>query len=134
MLLILGRGPVALARSAVRNVRGVAAARAVIASYRPSVVLATGGYASVPVVVAARLSGVPSAVFLPDVEPGLAVKALSRVADRVACSVEVTRRYLSPAKVVRRTSRTSVRSKRRARCIVARLSHMMRSWGRHACE
>jgi hypothetical protein len=40
----------------------------------------------------------------------------------------------SPAKVVRRTSRTSVRSKRRARCIVARLSHMTRSWGRHECE
>src|SRR5947199_6931430 len=36
---------------------------------------------------------------------------------------------MSPAKVVRRTSRISVRSKRRARCIVARLSHITRSCG-----
>jgi len=33
----------------------------------------------------------------------------------------------SPARVVRRTSRTSLRSKRRARCIVVRLSHITRS-------
>jgi len=40
-----------------------------------------------------------------------------------ACSTVAT----SPARVVRRTSRTSLRSKRRARCIVERLSHMTRS-------
>src|SRR5438067_2871361 len=59
---VLGRGPVALAQSALRNLRGVAAARALLAQYRPSVVLATGGYVSVPVVVAARLLGIPSAI------------------------------------------------------------------------
>jgi UDP-N-acetylglucosamine--N-acetylmuramyl-(pentapeptide) pyrophosphoryl-undecaprenol N-acetylglucosamine transferase len=97
---VLGRGPRAITRSAVQNVRGVLAARALIREYRPSVVLATGGYASVPVVIAARLAGVPSAIFLPDVEPGLAVKVLGRIANRVACSVETTRRFLPPAKVV----------------------------------
>jgi UDP-N-acetylglucosamine--N-acetylmuramyl-(pentapeptide) pyrophosphoryl-undecaprenol N-acetylglucosamine transferase len=97
---VLGRGPVALANSALRNVRGILSARSVLASYRPSVVLATGGYVSVPVVVAARTLGIPSAIYLPDVEPGLAVKVLARFADRVACSTEATRRYLPPGKVV----------------------------------
>ena len=97
---VLGRGPVALARSAVQNVRGVLAAWRLVREYRPSVVLATGGYVSVPIVLAARLARVPSAIFLPDVEPGLAVKALSRIVNRVACSVETTRRFLPPAKVV----------------------------------
>ena len=40
----------------------------------------------------------------------------------------------SPARVVRRMSRTSLRSKRRARCIVARLSQMTRSYCFQACE
>lgn len=97
---VLGRGPVALANSAVRNVRGVLAARSVLGSYRPSVVLATGGYVSVPVVIAARSLAIPSAIYLPDVEPGLAVKVLARFADRVACSAEATRRYLPAEKVV----------------------------------
>src|SRR5262245_62852802 len=39
-----------------------------------------------------------------------------------------------PARVVRRTSRTSSRSKRRARCMVQRLSHITRSLTRQACE
>src|ERR1044071_1059373 len=40
----------------------------------------------------------------------------------------------SPAKVVRRMSRTSLRSKRQARCIVARLSQITRSYCFQACE
>ena len=40
----------------------------------------------------------------------------------------------SPASVVRRMSRTSVRSKRRARCMVERLSHITRSCCLHECE
>ncbi len=39
----------------------------------------------------------------------------------------------SPASVVRRMSRTSLRSKRRARCMVCRLSHITRSPTRHLC-
>src|SRR5581483_5630103 len=59
-----------------------------------------GARPRVPAELAARLARVPSAIFLPDVEPGLAVRALSRIANRVACSVETTRRFLPPAKVV----------------------------------
>ena len=97
---VLGRNPLQLAASALRNARGFASARAAIARLRPHVVLATGGYVSVPAVLAAKSLGVPSALFLPDVEPGLAVKALSRIVDRIACTTEETRRYLPPAKVV----------------------------------
>jgi UDP-N-acetylglucosamine--N-acetylmuramyl-(pentapeptide) pyrophosphoryl-undecaprenol N-acetylglucosamine transferase len=63
-------------------------------------VLATGGYVSVPAVLAAKSLGVPSALYLPDVEPGLAVKALGRVVDRIACTTAESRRYLPPEKVV----------------------------------
>lgn len=98
---VLGREPLALVGSALRNVQGLGAARRAIRSFRPHVVLATGGYVSVPVVAAAWTLGVPSAIYLPDVKPGLAVAALSRIAKRVACTSEDTRRYLTPEKVVR---------------------------------
>src|SRR5439155_19984307 len=97
---VLGRGPLALTRSALRNLQGIGAARRAIRAFRPDVVLGTGGYVSVPVVAAAWTLGVPTALFLPDVKPGLAVAALSRIVDRVACTAEETRRYLPRDKVV----------------------------------
>ena len=50
--------------------------------FKPDAVFATGGYASVPVGVAARLLRRPLVVFLPDVTPGWAVRLLSRLATR----------------------------------------------------
>ncbi|HEY3112004.1 MAG TPA: UDP-N-acetylglucosamine--N-acetylmuramyl-(pentapeptide) pyrophosphoryl-undecaprenol N-acetylglucosamine transferase [Chloroflexota bacterium] len=97
---VLGRGPLALTSSALRNLQGIGAARRAIRAFRPDVVFATGGYVSVPVVAAAWTLGLPTALFLPDVKPGLAVAALSRIVDRVACTAEETRRYLPPDKVV----------------------------------
>jgi UDP-N-acetylglucosamine--N-acetylmuramyl-(pentapeptide) pyrophosphoryl-undecaprenol N-acetylglucosamine transferase len=97
---VLGRDPFQLVVSLARNARGVAAARAAIQEIEPDVVLATGGYVSVPAVVAASTLGVPTLLFLPDVRPGLAVRALSLIANRVACTAEATRRYLPANKVV----------------------------------
>lgn len=50
-------------------------------------VFTTGGYASVPVVNGAWLRRVPVVTFLPDVEPGWAVRATLRVARRIGVSV-----------------------------------------------
>jgi UDP-N-acetylglucosamine--N-acetylmuramyl-(pentapeptide) pyrophosphoryl-undecaprenol N-acetylglucosamine transferase len=49
-------------------------------------VFATGGYASVPVVAGAWLRGVPVVIFLPDVEPGWAVRSTARMARRIGVS------------------------------------------------
>lgn len=56
--------------------------------FRPNVVFATGGYASVPVGIAARLLGRPLIVYLPDVRPGWAVRLLARLATRIATTSE----------------------------------------------
>ncbi len=72
---------------------GVAEAVGVVRAFRPAVVLVTGGYITVPVAVAAWLSRVPVLVYLPDIEPALAVRFISRLARRIAVTVAESRAY-----------------------------------------
>ena len=72
------------------NAVGVAQALPLVARFRPDVIIASGGYASVPVVTAAamlrvarRLPGLKIALIEPNALPGVANRALSRAADEV---------------------------------------------------
>jgi UDP-N-acetylglucosamine--N-acetylmuramyl-(pentapeptide) pyrophosphoryl-undecaprenol N-acetylglucosamine transferase len=90
--------------NAIRNgwllVRGTWEAVKHVRRERPAAVLTTGGYVSGPVIMAARLHGVPILVFVPDIEPAQSVKAVARVAGRVAITVEDSLRYVSREKAV----------------------------------
>jgi UDP-N-acetylglucosamine:LPS N-acetylglucosamine transferase len=83
----------------LRLLRGFFQAWRILGRFRPNVVFLTGGYVSVPVAIAAWLRRRPSLVYLPDVEPGWAITASSRIARRVAVNVDASQRYLA-AKVV----------------------------------
>ena len=52
--------------------------------------LLTGGYASVPVGIAARLTRTPLVLYQPDIAPGWAVRVLSRLATRVCVTSEAS--------------------------------------------
>lgn len=97
---VRGMGPRRLAGNLLRLTRGFFQARRIIRRFRPDVILVTGGYVSVPVALAGRVAGVPILILLPDVVPGLAIRFLARLADRVAVSFEETGRYLPREKVV----------------------------------
>jgi UDP-N-acetylglucosamine--N-acetylmuramyl-(pentapeptide) pyrophosphoryl-undecaprenol N-acetylglucosamine transferase len=97
---VLGRSPFAIAASMGRIAAGFLASLRVMLSFRPKVVLATGGYVCVPVVLAAALARIPSLIFLPDVKPGLAVRFLSRFAQRVAVTMPESQSALPAGKVV----------------------------------
>lgn len=97
---VRGMDPVTFARNVGKLSQGYFQARGIVRQFRPDVVFATGGYVGVPVVLAGREIGAPSLVYLPDIEPGLAVKALARLVDRICVTFEASRQYLPAAKVV----------------------------------
>ena len=78
-----GRHPLSQLWSCGVILIGIWQARAVLRRFRPHAVFVTGGYASVPVGVAAWLRRVPLVLFLPDIEPGWAVRLLARLATRI---------------------------------------------------
>ena len=80
-------------RGGMRLMRGWIAAYRLGKKERPDVVFVTGGYASVPVALAAWSLGVPVMVYLPDIEPGLAVRFIARFATKVAVTVEESAVY-----------------------------------------
>ena len=71
--------------------RGYRQAREVLRDFRPDVLFFTGGYVAVPVGLAGRR--IPTVLYVPDIEPGLALKTLARLADRIAVTAEDSRRF-----------------------------------------
>jgi len=67
---------------------------------RPQALFVTGGYASVPVALAAWTLRVPILLYLPDIEPGLAVRFIARLATRVAVTTTDSRAAFATAKTV----------------------------------
>jgi UDP-N-acetylglucosamine--N-acetylmuramyl-(pentapeptide) pyrophosphoryl-undecaprenol N-acetylglucosamine transferase len=95
-----GMGLADSVRNAVQIARSVGKARSILARFKPNVVFVTGGYACVAVTLAAWTQRVPVLVYLPDIEPGLAIRFLSRFAARVAVTSKESCHYLRGDKVV----------------------------------
>lgn len=74
---------------------GVLAARRILRRFRPQVLFFTGGYVAFPVALAARtLRPRPRVVlYVPDIEPALALKTLARFADQIMLTTEESRRF-----------------------------------------
>ena len=95
-----GLAPWTVAGHLFKMMAGFVQSLGIVRDFSPDVVLVTGGYVCAPVAAAAWLRRVPLLVLLPDLEPGLAVRALSRLAKRVAVSFPEVAKYFDPGKVV----------------------------------
>ncbi len=95
-----GVGALAAVRGVLGLFVGFFQAIAVIRSVKAQVILATGGYVSVPAVLAGWLLRVPSLIYLPDMEPGWAVRFLAPFARRIAVTTEESRRFFARKKVI----------------------------------
>lgn len=96
---VRGLAPWTVAANLVKLSRGFVAARRIVRAFAPDVVFVTGGYVCTPVAMAAWLQKTPVMIYLPDLEPGLAIRALSRLASRVAVSFPEAEQFFSKEKV-----------------------------------
>ncbi len=86
-----GVGPLRLPGNVLKLGRGLFAARQILRAYQPDALFFTGGYVAVPVAMAGR--AIPALVYVPDIEPGLAIKGIARYARRIAVTAEASRQY-----------------------------------------
>ena len=93
------RSPLQFARGLFDLLVGSLQARGHLRRFNPQAVFATGGYASAPIAVAARLSRRPLLVYLPDIHPGWAVRMMMRLATRIAATTDASLPYLPQSKV-----------------------------------
>jgi UDP-N-acetylglucosamine--N-acetylmuramyl-(pentapeptide) pyrophosphoryl-undecaprenol N-acetylglucosamine transferase len=79
---------------------GVARAAALLRSWKPDVVLGTGGYASAGVMFAAALLRIPTVVHEANVVPGRVNRLLAALCTRVAVTYPASARYFPESKTV----------------------------------
>jgi len=75
----------------IRLIRGYFASRQILKKFNPDVLFFTGGYVAVPM----ALAGVSrqSLLYVPDIEPGLALKTIARFSDHIALTAETSRNF-----------------------------------------
>ena len=82
-------------------VRSTIIAKKIIKRFKPDVVVGTGGYVCFPVLKAASLLGIPTAVHESNAVPGLTTKMLSGIVDTIMLGFEDSRKYYkNPEKTV----------------------------------
>lgn len=77
----------------VKLMKGVLAARKILRQYKPDVLFFTGGYVGIPVALAGHR--VASLAYVPDIEPGLALKWISRICTRTAVTAPDSRPFFN---------------------------------------
>jgi UDP-N-acetylglucosamine--N-acetylmuramyl-(pentapeptide) pyrophosphoryl-undecaprenol N-acetylglucosamine transferase len=101
-----GVGLRAMPRNVTQLLRGVFASGRILREFRPQVLFFTGGFIAGPLAFAARTPflspqrHIPTLVYVPDIEPGVALKSLAHFADRIAVSAEDSRKYFQKNVVV----------------------------------
>lgn len=88
-----GKNPLALLEGVLKLSQGYWQSRRLLAEYQPDVLFTTGGYVCVPMTVAAHQAGIPILIYLPDIEPGQAIKFLSRYATKIAVTAPPTQAF-----------------------------------------
>lgn len=86
-----GVGLKTLPKNLLKIFQGVFASRKILRDFKPDVMFFTGGYVAFPMAVAGI--GIPSILYVPDIEPGMALKALSWFANRILVTANTSKSY-----------------------------------------
>jgi UDP-N-acetylglucosamine--N-acetylmuramyl-(pentapeptide) pyrophosphoryl-undecaprenol N-acetylglucosamine transferase len=87
-------------KGAAMMLYGYAQSRTILKAFRPDMVLGVGGYASLPMVLAAKGMQIPRYIHEQNAIPGMTNKLLARFADRVFITLEESARFFPKEKVL----------------------------------
>jgi UDP-N-acetylglucosamine--N-acetylmuramyl-(pentapeptide) pyrophosphoryl-undecaprenol N-acetylglucosamine transferase len=90
-----GVGLVTMPRNLVLLGRGIFAASRILHEFNPDALFFTGGYVAVPVALAGRGRSIPILLYVPDIEPGIALKSLARFSDVIAVTTDQSQKYFN---------------------------------------
>lgn len=88
-----GVSPMVLPRNLLMLARGVLASYGILNDFEPEVLFFTGGYVAAPMAFAGR--SYPSLLYVPDIEPGMAIKSIARFADIIAVTTEQSQKFFN---------------------------------------
>lgn len=77
----------------IRLARGYFESRQILQKFDPDVLFFTGGYVAVPMALAATAR--ESLLYVPDIEPGLALKTIARYSDHIAVTATESRNFFA---------------------------------------
>ena len=83
-----------------KTFRSIGEAKKIIEEFKPDVVIGTGGYICIPVILAAKSKKIPTALHESNAFPGIAVKILSKKVDMVLVGFEDVVKRLPKAKKI----------------------------------
>jgi len=88
-----GVSPLVLPRNLLLLARGILASYGILNDFQPDVIFFTGGYVAAPMAFAGR--SFPSLLYVPDIEPGMAIKSIARFADVIAVTTEQSQKFFN---------------------------------------
>lgn len=97
---VRGLAPWTAARNLWHVYQSIGRVRAMIRSFKPTAMFATGGFVSVPVIWAGAVEHIPSVIYLPDLEPGWAIRTTARWTTHIAVSFPEVEKHFTRGKVV----------------------------------
>ncbi len=95
-----GVGPLRALASMLRIMAGTLRALLLLLRQRPAAILTTGGWVCFPVTLAGWLVRVPILIFLPDIEPGLAIRVIRHLAAQVAVTTPNSQPFFREGQMV----------------------------------
>jgi len=91
-----GVGLRSLPGNVAKLMRGVLASRRILREFKPDALFFTGGFVAAPMAVAGM--NIPTALYVPDIEPGLALQFLARFADVITVTADASRKFFQGSK------------------------------------
>jgi len=97
---IRGKGSFSQLKGSMMMLFGYAQSRKILKTFQPDLVLGVGGYASLPMVLAAQGMQVPRFIHEQNAIPGFTNRMLARVADRVFITLEESAKFFPESKTL----------------------------------